>query len=292
MRRPLFLLALALASFVSNAHAADPLLLPGSQQWVLDDGARKQRYPVWVDLPAGYDKAPANKRYPVLVLADAPYAFPLTRSIRNRLGAGGQNIEDFILVGLAYAEGDTPRASRSRDYTPSDPKNRGDLGEKVYGEGSAYARFVAQQVLPQIDREYRTDPKRRTFVGHSYGALLGIQLMREQPGSFGQFVLGSPSLWFDGGLVLKQPVPDAKSGGKLRIWMAAGAYEQPGPTARHAKRVNIVGDMKRYEALLRRAGHEVSSRVMADEDHLSVQAAYTGRALLWALPGSGPYSGH
>lgn len=280
-----------LLCLLAPVRAAEPLVLPGAQQILLEDGARNRRYAVWVDLPAGYDQAPATKRYPVLVVADAPYAFPLTRSIRNRLGAGGQNIEDFILVGLAYAEGDAPRASRSRDYTPSDPKPRGDLGEKAYGEGSAYARFVAQQLLPQIDREFRTDPRRRSFVGHSYGALLGIQLMREQSGAFGQFVLGSPSLWFDRGLALRQSVPDAKAG-KLRIWMAAGAYEQPGPTARHAKRVNIVGDMKRYEALLRRAGHEVSSRVMADEDHLSVQAAYTGRALLWALPGSGPYSGH
>jgi predicted alpha/beta superfamily hydrolase len=286
-------LFLALALLMPAAQAAEPLLLPGSQQLLLDDSARQRRYPVWVDLPASYTQPDAAKRrYPVVVVADAPYAFPLTRSIRNRLGAGGQNIEDFILVGLAYAEGDTPRASRGRDYTPSAPKNRSDLGEQVYGEGSAYARFVARHLLPQIDRDYRTDAKRRTFIGHSYGALLGLTLLREQPGAFGQFVLGSPSLWFDGGLPLKQALPSAKAGGKLRLWMAAGAYEQPGPTARHTKRVSIAGDMRSLETLLRRAGHEVSSRVMADEDHLSVQAVYTGRALLWALPGHGPYDGH
>lgn len=286
-------LFLALALLFCEAQAAEALLLPGSQQLHIDDSARQRRYPVWVDLPASYTQPDAAKRrYPVVVVADAPYAFPLTRSIRNRLGAGGQNIEDFILVGLAYAEGDTPRASRSRDYTPSSPQDRTRLGEKVYGEGSAYARFVAQQLLPMIDREYRTDPKRRSFIGHSFGALLGLTLMREQRAAFGQFVLGSPSLWFDAGLPLKQELPSAKTGGKLRIWMAAGAYEQPGPTPRHTRRTSIAGDMKRLELLLRRAGHEVSSRVMADEDHLSVQAVYTGRALLWALPGHGPYDGH
>lgn len=283
---------LLLLCLLPAARAAEPLTLPGAEQHWLADAARQRRYPVWVDLPAGYAQAPATRRYPVVVVADAPYAFPLTRSIRNRLGAGGQNIEDFILVGLAYAEGDTPRASRSRDYTPSSPTDRGDLGEAAYGEGSAYARFVATQVLPLIDRAYRTDPARRSFIGHSYGALLGLSLLREQPGAFQQFVLGSPSLWFDAGRPLKQPLPTAKPGGKLRIWMAAGAYEQPGPTARHAKRVSIAGDMKRLEALLRRAGHEVRSQVLADEDHLSAQAVYTGRALLWALPGRGPYNGH
>ena len=287
-----FLLALLGLLFAQPSLAAEPLSLPGTAVHWLDDSARQRRYPVWVDLPAGYAQAPADRRFPVVVVADAPYALPLTRAIRNRLGAGGQNIEDFILVGLAYAEGDAPRASRSRDYTPSAPQDRAKLGEKVYGEGSAYARLVAQQLLPLIDREYRTDPKRRSFIGHSYGALLGLTLMREQPGAFRQFVLGSPSLWFDGGLPLRQPLPSAGAGGKLRIWMAAGAYEQPGPTPRHAKRVSIAGDMRRLETLLRRAGHEVSSRVLADEDHLSAQAIYTGRALLWALPGRGPYDGH
>lgn len=274
------------------AQAAEALSLPGTAVHGLDDGARQRRYPVWVDLPAGYEQAPPSRRYPVVVVADAPYAFPLTRAIRNRLGAGGQNIEDFILVGLAYADGDTPRASRSRDYTPSHPKDRSRLGEKVYGEGSAYARFVARQVLPLIDREYRTDPRRRSFIGHSFGALLGLTLMREQPGAFTQFVLGSPSLWFDDGLPLRQALPEPQSGGRLRVWMAAGGYEQPGPTARHTRRTSIAGDMKRLEALLRGAGHEVSSKVLDDEDHLSAQAVYTGRALLWALPGRGPYIGH
>jgi len=285
-------LVFLLATLLAPAQAAEPLNLSGSQVHWLDDGARQRRYPVWVDLPAGYDAAAPARRYPVVVVADAPYAFPLTRSIRNRLGAGGQNIEDFILVGLAYADGDTPRASRSRDYTPSSPADRSQLGEKVYGEAGAYARFVARQVLPLIDREYRSDPRRRVFIGHSFGALLGLSLMREQPGSFGRFVLGSPSLWFDAGLPLRQPLPAAPAGGGLRVWMAAGAYEQPGPTPRHTRRTSIVGDMKRLETLLRRAGHEASSKVLADEDHLSAQAVYTGRALLWALPGSGPYNGH
>lgn len=285
------LLMLCLALFCTPVQA-ELLSLPDTAVHWLHDDARQRRYPVWVDLPAGYEQSAAGQRYPVVVVADAPYAFPLTRSIRNRLGAGGQNIEDFILVGLAYAEGDAPRASRSRDYTPSQPKDRSRLGEKVYGEGSAYARFVARQVLPMIDREYRTDPRRRSFIGHSFGALLGLTLMREQPGAFAQFVLGSPSLWFDDGLPLRQPLPEAKSGGKLRVWMAAGGYEQPGPTPRHTRRTSIAGDMKRLETLLRRAGHEASSKVLDDEDHLSAQAIYTGRALLWALPGRGPYIGH
>jgi predicted alpha/beta superfamily hydrolase len=288
------LLAFLFALVLLPAQSAELLSLPQTAVHWLDDAERQRRYPVWVDLPAGYAQAPATRRYAVVVVADAPYALPLTRVIRTRLGAGGQNIEDFILVGLAYAEGDTPRASRSRDYTPSSPKDRRDMGEKVYGEGSAYARFVAQQVLPLIDREYRSDPKRRTFIGHSYGALLGLILMREQAGAFGQFVLGSPSLWFDAGLSLQLVLPDAKTAkaGKLRVWMAAGAYEQPGQTARHAKRTSIVADMRQLETRLRRAGHEASSRVIPDEDHLSVQPVYTGKALLWALPGAGPYNGH
>jgi len=72
---------------------------------------------VWIDLPASYGKT--AKKLPVLFVSDANYAFPLIRSIRNRLGTGGQNIEDFVIVGLSYAKGDTPTASRNLDYTPT-----------------------------------------------------------------------------------------------------------------------------------------------------------------------------
>ena len=45
--------------------------------------ANGRHYEVWIDLPASYGKT--AKMLPVLFVSDANYAFPLIRSIRNRL---------------------------------------------------------------------------------------------------------------------------------------------------------------------------------------------------------------
>ncbi len=40
-------------------------------------------------------------------------------------------------------------------------------------------------------------PGQSLFLGHSYGALLGTQILFTEPGMFNGYVLGSPSLWYD-----------------------------------------------------------------------------------------------
>lgn len=80
--------------------------------------ALQRDYQRFVSLPAGYGLDPV-RRYPVLFTADADYGFPLLRSIAKRVGDHGKGLQDFILVGLSYAQGDSPTISRNRDYTPA-----------------------------------------------------------------------------------------------------------------------------------------------------------------------------
>jgi|GEM_PF-4409994 len=146
---------------------------------------QQRDYPVWVDLPRSYQQQ--AKPLPVLVVTDAPYAFPLIKSIRTRVGQNGRNIADFILVGIGYPAGEAPADSRSRDYTPSNIKARAALpGESysspVYGNAAAFAGFVATQVMPQLAQRYQFSGQ-RIYLGHSYGALLGSMLLVQQPGA-------------------------------------------------------------------------------------------------------------
>ncbi len=255
-------------------------------------------YPLWVDVPAAYHKD--RRDYPLLLVTDAPYAFPLIRSIRNRVGQQGQNIEDFILVGLAYPATDTPAASRSRDYTTSNVKARpAKAGESysapVYGNAPAFAGFITQQVLPMLQQQYRIDRQRRIYLGHSYGALLGTYLFLHQPEHFSHYVLSSPSLWFDQHRLLGevpallQALPAAT---QAKIWLYSGGLEQPGPSVRHNRETDLVGDMQRFAKLLSPIkGLQVKSQVLDGEDHLTVFPPMVTRAMLEILPGTGPYSG-
>lgn len=218
--------------------------LPNSAVHELPSNQLGRQYQVWVDLPASY--ASSDRKYPIVFVTDANYAFPLVRSIRNRLGAKGQNIEDFILVGLSYAQGDTPTVSCSRDYTPTNPlldpqRDKKNYAAAIYGEAAAYRDYLEQQVFPFIAQHYRADMQRKVYAGHSYGGLFGAYVLLTKPSMFQSYILGSPTLWFDRDRILQYERQYAENHKDLsaRVMIYAGAYEaiQPGP------RFNTTQDM-------------------------------------------------
>ena len=260
--------------------------------------ASGRRYRVWVDLPASYHES--DKPLPVVFVTDPNFAFPIARTVRDFTGQRGRNIEDFILVGLTHDPDVAPIASRSRDYTPTSPLPRkaddeNDYTSLVYGEAEAYRQYVESKVFPLIASTYRADMTRKTFLGHSYGSLFGLHAMFIKPGMFQNYVLGSPSLWFDRQVMFR--IEEAYSARnrdlKADVMMVAGSYETFGPTPRHYKTNDLVGDMLRFEARLK--GREypslrVRSVVAEGEDHFTVFHDVATRGLISLLPGRGPYS--
>ncbi len=290
--------ALALLSLNLCAEEQFPAYeLPNTQVHQLPAKSNDRHYELWVDLPATY--ATSTRPLPVLFVTDANYAFPLIRSIRNRLGAGGQNIEDFVLVGLSYAKGDSPTDSRSLDYTPiavtAQQRTTDHFSAKAYGGGALYADYLQQQVIPFVLKHYRVDAKRKMFVGHSYGGLLGAQILLTQPDTFDTYILSSPSFWFSDKYMLKLAgqVTAEKADLTATVQLYAAEYEQIKPGPRYASKVSIVADMQLFEQRLKKPGYpglHIHSQVIADEDHLSVFPSMISRALVKLLPGHGPYT--
>lgn len=265
-----------------------PYQIAGTQVWTVPDPVSARSYEVFVGLPASYDKEP-DRRYPVVYVTDAPYAFPLIGSISRRVGADGEGLEDFILVGLSYAEGDDPMKSRRRDYTftPNGPSSSPKA--HVHGGGAAYADYVRTQVLPFVDGRFRTDPKRRIYMGHSYGGLLGAHVLFTQPTTFSHYILGSPSLWFDKRHMfdVEQRYAAAHKDLPANVFLYIGAFEtvKPGDT-RYAD-TDMVGDTRRFEQVLKARGYPgltITSTVIDGEDHLSVFPSGFTRGIKRALP--------
>lgn len=284
-------------SSAANSSPWPALTLPDTAVVTLPDSQTGRSYQLWLSFPSHYD---AGKAYPLLLVTDADYAFPLIRSIRKRLGAGGQNIQDFLLVAVSYAQGDSPVDSRNRDYTPVNVLAKGfndgnRYGGSHYGEAKAHSRYLRQQVLPFLQQHWRIDAKRQIFVGHSYGALLGSQILFDAPRSFSHYVLSSPSFWFGNNAMFAQEQHYAKLHQDLpaQLWFYAASFEQTGPTARHATRINIVADTARMQRQLTERNYpslQTHYQVIEGEDHLSVFPHMISDAMLKILPGSGPYT--
>ena len=265
-----------------------PYELANTQVWSVPDPVSGRDYEIFVGLPASYEKAP-NRRYPVVYVTDAPYAFPLIGSISRRVGGGGEGLEDFILVGLSYARGDDPMKSRRRDYTftPNGPSSS--PKQHVHGGGAAYADYVRTQVLPFVEGRFRTDPERRIYMGHSYGGLLGAHFLFTRPTTFSHYILGSPSLWFDKRHMFEVEQRYAATHKDLpaNVFLYIGAFETVKPgDARYAD-TDMVGDMHRFEQVLKARGYPgltIASTVIDEEDHLTVFPSGFTRGIKRALP--------
>ncbi len=264
-----------------------PYVLAGTQVWTVPDPVSGRDYEVFVSLPASYATSPA-RRYPVLYVTDADYAFPIIRQIARRVNLEGPAVEEFILVGLSYARGDNGTMSRNRDYTPT-PNGPRSAPAGPHGQGPAYQTYLKTQALPFIEKRFRADPARRVLLGHSYGGLLGAQILFTDPTLFHAYILGSPSFWFDKRHMMRMEADYARGHRDLPadVFMYIGAYEVPGPTRRNTRDSDMVGDMRAMERTLKDRGYpslQVRSVVLEDEDHLTVAPVGFTRGLLALLP--------
>ena len=290
----ILLAAAALAAGVA-AHADAPLYtLERTEVHEIAAPELGRSYDIYVALPPSYAENP-ERRYPVVFTTDAPYAFPVTRAIAARVGDNGEGLDDFIIVGLGYAKDDGPVPSRRRDYTPTKngPKSAGP--DAVHGGAEDYRRYLAAHVLPFVAANYRVDDARMIFAGHSYGALLGLQALFTAPEMFDAYILGSPSLWFDKRVMFEREAAYAAAHAdlKAKVYFAIGGYETVKPGSddpRYNKDDDMVGDLADFVAGLRRRsypGLEVTTEVIAGEDHLTVGPVIITHGLLWALkPGA------
>jgi len=278
-------LLLALCCLLNNAHAA-PASAPAS--YVLENTevrdihaqGLKRDYQLYVALPDSYRQG--NKRYPVLFVVDANYAFPVVRNIAQRLNKHA-GMEEVVVVGLSYANGDGGVYSRRRDYTPSTPRKhdyRSDMPgrQPAFGEAAAYGQFVSGEVFPFIASNYRVNMQRKVFIGHSYGSLLGLQLLLTEPRTFEHYILGSPSLWYDAGVMFDREQAYAASHKDLpaSVFFGIGGLEKLAPgkkRSRSEEDADMLADLREFDGKLKSRkfpGLKTRLRVFEDEDHASV----------------------
>jgi len=252
-----------------------PYEIIGSEVWDVPDPVSGRTYQVFVTRPRSYADHP-ERRYPVLYVTDADYAFPLIRLISGRLNGNGPDIEDFILVGLSYAIGEDGMPSRRRDYTPTAAGAHGSPAGALHGKADAYIDYLRDQVMPFVATRYRTDENRRHYLGHSYGGLLGTQILLSDPTLFAGYILGSPSYWYDDHHMdsIESSYAAAHRDLPAKVYMYVGEYEDMRPgDPRYARRYNMVTDARRMTQSLRSRNYpslRIELDVLKEEDHLSV----------------------
>lgn len=199
---------------------------------------------VW--LPPGYDNSDQHsERYPVMYLNDGQDLFDACTSIFNAqewrvdetataLIQSGK-IPALIIVGIDNAG----KRDRPREYLPfPDDTLRSSL--RVHGKD--YPKFLLDEVMPFINRQYRTDPDpaKTGIGGSSYGAGIALFTIMGHPGRFGKLLLESPSLYAHDNYLLHEA--DRFTRWPEKVFIGVGSINEP------------VDDVHRLQNTLRRQG--------------------------------------
>ncbi|WP_255206251.1 alpha/beta hydrolase [Janthinobacterium sp. BJB401] len=274
------LCGLAGSALAAPASAPASYVLENTEVRDIRAQALKRDYQVYVALPDSYRQG--NKRYPVLFVVDANYSFAIVRNIAQRLNKHA-GMEEVVVVGLSYANGDGGVYSRRRDYTPTTPRKhdyRSDMPgrQPAFGEAKAYGQFISGEVFPFIASNYRVNMQRKVFIGHSYGSLLGLQFLLTQPRTFEHYILGSPSLWYDAGVMFEREQAYAASHKDLpaSVFFGIGGLEKLAAgkkRSRSEEEADMLADLREFDGKLKSRkfpGLTSRLRVFEDEDHASV----------------------
>lgn len=141
-----------------------------------------------VHLPVSYETRTAA-RYPVLYVLDGQSQAAHTADSAALLARIGVSPE-IIVVGVDNGGSD----ARARDYTP--PFMQQDLEDASAGpgQGERFLAFMQQEVLPHVERQYRTSHC-RMLSGYSRGGLWVMWSLLAAPDLFAARFAHSPALW-------------------------------------------------------------------------------------------------
>jgi len=180
---------------------------------------------VTVYLPPNYGTE-TKRRYPVFYLHDGQNVFDgMTSYIPNAEWRADEVAEALIRAGLIepiiIVGIDNAQADRANEYLPTRNRNMG-------GQAAKYGDFLVEEVMPFINKTYRTKPdgKYTALGGSSFGGIITACVGMQHPTRFSKLAIVSPSVWWDNRVILKM-VAAQKSKPNQKVWIDMGTKEGP-----------------------------------------------------------------
>ena len=147
-------------------------------------------------LPQGYHPDSAA-RYPVIYVLDGSSHedFPHIAGLAQFMNMY-ELLPKSIVVGIANVD-------RYRDFTYPSKDSLDKKYVPTMGGSAKFMRFLEEEALPFIDQHYLSNGK-RTIIGQSLGGLLATEVLFKKPQLFADYIIVSPSLWWDQQAMVKE----------------------------------------------------------------------------------------
>ncbi len=168
----------------AQAQGEDPIVI-GSKQTIHSELLQEDRE-YWVSLPESYgQESSSHKRYPLLIILDGRAHFRSVTGMVNYMSFGynsNRKIPEMIVVAVR-------NVNRERDFTPDKIITR---RKNDTGGGDKFLSFLEDELIHQIDKDFRTEPYRILF-GHSLAGLLATHAYMKEQTLFNAFIAVDPS---------------------------------------------------------------------------------------------------
>ncbi|MFC4817005.1 alpha/beta hydrolase [Flavobacterium sp. GCM10023249] len=220
---------LLICSLLSNAQSKDFVL--GKIETIKSVILNEERT-INVYFPAGYD---ANQSYPVIYLLDGSADEDFIH-IAGLVQYGNFDwvnaVSKSIVVGIANVD-------RKRDFTFPTTIEQDKKDYPTTGSSAKFIAFIENELQPFVQNKYKTTDS-KTIIGQSLGGLLAAEILFKKPTLFSNYIIISPSLWWDNQSLLKLTPEFAKAGFKQRLKIFIGIGIEGEVMENDAKMLNEV----------------------------------------------------
>lgn len=183
---------------VSHPENLNPFVLGAVKEIQSKELAETRILNIYV--PDGYDPRDTTS-YPVIYLLDGSADedfIHIVGLVQFNSFEWVNQLPKSIVVGIATVD-------RRRDFTfpttiPEDKKKY-----PTAGHSDKYINFIEKELQPYIQKNYKTTAS-KTIIGQSLGGLLITEILLKRPALFSKYIIVSPSLWWDNGSLLNQPI--------------------------------------------------------------------------------------
>ena len=168
---------LCLICVSAQAQTYPQVRIPNTEERALYSKIMDYEYGVYVTLPRGYKNNP-DTIYPTLYIIDGEQYFVYTSQPYGSL-IWGNMVKEHIAISVAYRPGQ--RNWRSRDFRTTE-------------RAVDFVRFFREELIPFVEKNYRTSKKDRTLFGHSLGGQFTLYTLLKATDMFENYIACAPAV--------------------------------------------------------------------------------------------------
>ena len=173
-------------------------------------------YTIKVGMPDNY--SPSTQKYAAIYVLDGEENFDFVAEKCKEISSDF-SASNILVVSIGYGN------DRAVDYTPS-------VADEGDGGAEKFMLFVKNELIPKMENEFGADTLRnnRIILGHSFGGLCVAYAFTNFNNVFGNYIMLSPSLWYDNEIMLRLEQDNSKvnSNNHQLVFMGLGQLENEG----------------------------------------------------------------